>query len=349
MKPPSISTLRQGRIVKPAHFHETVYPGVHSDVGGSYAPEEGGKSPTQQEKFGVIPLTHMYQYAIRARVPLLNPGPWTKVNQEDFLADPKLTASYDDYLKKINAPGTLGQVINNHMQHYYAWRFRVIRLKKSGDKSEAAEIASAASKFKSGGIPIDSKLASLQASLDAENMRVTALENAIRDDDMDSENDASRANVRRLKEDLEQARAKRELARQNFLKEKARKDTLPDMNNFQTLLDLYDRQLVLDALAILDVLAKRPRRADNQPPFTRADLRPHYRVLLDAYEAEFVHHHGLTDKTIIRFFDDYIHDSLAGFGSDATIPSDPRVVYLGGDEKLAYASLENDENDAQAA
>jgi hypothetical protein len=42
-------------------------------------------------------------------------------------------------------------------------------------------------------------------------------------------------------------------------------------------------------------------------------------------------------------FDNYTHDSLAAFGKDATLPSDPRVVYFGGDEKYRYASLDRNE------
>jgi hypothetical protein len=345
----SISVFRNGRMVKPGHFYETVYPGVHSDVGGSYAPDEGGKSPRPQEKFGVIPLVHMYQYAMRAGVPLLNPGGWSEINHDDFSADRKLMDSYDYYLKMINATGTLGGAMNNHMQHYYAWRFRAIRLKGSGDKTESIEIAAATSTFKTASVPIDSKLATLNANLRSASMRMTDLENEISDHEMDGDNDVSKANVKRLKGELDQARIKHEVARQAMLKEKARKDSLPDMTNFQSRLDLYDRQLLLDAQAILNVLARRPRRPDNKPPFTRADLRPHYRVLVEAYEAEFIHKKGLTDKTIIHFFDEYIHDSLSGFGADATIPSDPRVVYVGGDEKLLYAGSENDASEIQMA
>jgi hypothetical protein len=32
-----------------------------------------------------------------------------------------------------------------------------------------------------------------------------------------------------------------------------------------------------------------------------------------------------------------VHDSLAGFNTDETWPSDPRIVYVGGDNKLRYA------------
>ena len=42
---------------------------------------------------------------------------------------------------------------------------------------------------------------------------------------------------------------------------------------------------------------------------------------------------------IIAFFDNYVHDSLAGFARDATLPSDPRVIYIGADVKAKYALL----------
>jgi hypothetical protein len=70
---------------------------------------------------------------------------------------------------------------------------------------------------------------------------------------------------------------------------------------------------------------------------SRNNLRPHYRALIEAYENEFEKNKGLTDPAIISLFDNYVHDSLAGFAGDATLPSDPRVVYLGGDLKYEYA------------
>jgi hypothetical protein len=58
--------------------------------------------------------------------------------------------------------------------------------------------------------------------------------------------------------------------------------------------------------------------------------------VLEAYEAE-VKGNGLRNQELFAFFDTYVHDSLAGFAQDATLPSDPRVIYIGGDEKLRYA------------
>ena len=61
-------------------------------------------------------------------------------------------------------------------------------------------------------------------------------------------------------------------------------------------------------------------------------------MLFRSYLDEFERNRGLRDAKIIEFFDDYVHDSLAGFDTDETWPSDPRIVYVGGDNKLRYAA-----------
>jgi hypothetical protein len=75
---------------------------------------------------------------------------------------------------------------------------------------------------------------------------------------------------------------------------------------------IYDEQLV-DDVKVLKQLVKWQGQAR---------LRPHYRALLEAYEAEFDKKAGLKDNELIAFFDEYVHDSLAGFALDATLPSD---------------------------
>ena len=35
--------------------------------------------------------------------------------------------------------------------------------------------------------------------------------------------------------------------------------------------------------------------------------------------------------------DQYVHDSLAGFAKDETLPSDPRCIYVGGDDEYRFA------------
>jgi hypothetical protein len=71
-------------------------------------------------------------------------------------------------------------------------------------------------------------------------------------------------------------------------------------------------------------------------------LRPHYRALIEAYEEQFERGRGLRDEKIIAFFDTYVHDSLAGFDTDETRTSDPRVIYVGGDRKSRHAMLDSE-------
>ena len=69
-------------------------------------------------------------------------------------------------------------------------------------------------------------------------------------------------------------------------------------------------------------------------------LRPHYAALIESYRDEYERGKGLratTDTKLIELFDNYVHDSMAGFDTDESWPSDPRIVYVGGDRKLRYA------------
>jgi hypothetical protein len=91
----SVSVLEDGRVQKQAQFHETVFPGVHSDVGGSYRPGEGGLSYLPGEKLGVIPLYSMYQNALEKGVPLLPKTAWESIHRSDFTIGPTLLDRYN--------------------------------------------------------------------------------------------------------------------------------------------------------------------------------------------------------------------------------------------------------------
>lgn len=56
--------------VLPPNVREWAFPGMHSDVGGGYAPNEQGKRGTDAEKISQIALEHMYIAARKASVPL---------------------------------------------------------------------------------------------------------------------------------------------------------------------------------------------------------------------------------------------------------------------------------------
>jgi hypothetical protein len=341
----SVSVYRDGRVSKSDNFHETVYPGVHSDVGGSYAPGEGGKGDDPSEKLGLIPLKHMYHYAVRKGVPLSPESAWLPINISDFDTDPDLVKIYDEYLKKIGKPGTLGQTINKNMELYFAWRFRSIKLKMSGNRSEADRISFNNAYFKKQEVSIDREIAALSGNEKRaqDGLNVLLSRRAAEASRLPGMPGSAALSIS-LDQQIEAAQNKHQMARDELLKAKARKDALPNMENLQTMLDLYDKQLLADVRAIRDVFVKPGLFGSAPETARRAELRPHYRLVLEAYENEFERNQGLKDESVFNFFENYVHDSLAAFAKDATLPSDPRVVYLGEDQKYEYADVTHLQN-----
>lgn len=341
----SVSVFRSGQIWKPGHFHETVYPGVHSDVGGSYAPGEGARSELPAEKLGLIPLLHMYQYAMRRGVPLLPIDAWAQERKEDFDVAPNLFLDYNQYLKKIGSSASLGAAINKNMEFYFAWRFRAIRRKMSGDGAEAARVSLRKDKFKQQDVAIESQIAHLSQEEQAAERQLKSV----------LDRKAAQASSSRwipgmpsadsgLDQDIQLARQRHRDARDALLKAKARKFANPNMEKFEAMLEAYDKQLLLDVRAVREAASRQGFFTTDAGSGRRRELRPHYKILLEAYENEFERNKGLADEAIIRFFDNYVHDSLAAFAMDATLPSDPRVVYLGGDEKYRYADQQDSDD-----
>lgn len=102
------------------NIQEVFFPGVHSDVGGGYAPGEQGKSRgAQAALLSQIPLLHMYKAARKAGVPLV---PFIELNvtvQDDLQIDPALASAWDAY---VAALGKEGAWLRKHMELYYRWR-----------------------------------------------------------------------------------------------------------------------------------------------------------------------------------------------------------------------------------
>lgn len=333
----SISTLRSGVITKPEHFYETVYPGVHSDVGGSYAPGEGARSDSPNENLGLIPLFHMYQYGIAKGVPFLPTTAWTNGNKSDFGTSRTLIDLYNAYLKKIGAHATLGEIINKHRGLYFSWRFRAIKIKAAGNRAEASRISERGDGFAKEAKRIDTEISVLEkeeAAAAAALNAVISLQ-AVQTRKL-SEVPAVKADSAELDKNIKIAQERRKKARDDVLKAKARKLAHPNMADLSEMLEIYDAQLLADVRAIRKVIQNNGLLGNNVGKKLK-ELRPHYKFLVEAYENEFENDKGLKDETIINFFDNYVHDSLAAFAGDATLPSDPRVVYLGGDEKYQFA------------
>lgn len=335
----SVSILRDGKVVKPEHFHESVFPGVHSDVGGSYRPGEGARSVVRQEKLGLIPLHSMYQFALEAGVPLLKNTQWQGFHQDDFALAPSMLATYNYYQKKVNGLSNLGPLVNAHMALYYAWRFRSIRIKRQGNRTEAAEIARVDRVFQKDGRALDAEIAALERKEVAASRELAAANQRRISYIQSNYGNPRLSDLPRHDAEISDLRERHANARDLFMRAKAKRHALPDMSNFAAMVDMYDAQLVADAKAIRAAITERGTFGSAPDPAKRQTLRPHYKALLEAYENEFIHNKGLQDETIIAFFDKYVHDSLAGFAQDATLPSDPRVIYLGGDEKYRYAHI----------
>ena len=243
----SVSILQSGRIYKPEHFFETVYPGVHSDVGGSYAPGEGARAPLPSENLGVIPLIHMYNYALCKGVPLLPVPAWTDKNETDFSISADLFATYNHYVKSIGSSGSLGDLMNKNMGLYYAWRFRSIKLKMQGNKGESDRISEWSVRFKKDETALKNEISALERKeesavrelnsilqlLSAASKGAYAMSDAV-EDQFPSDKDVALA------------RKNAKIARDDLLKAQARMDALPKMGALQEMIDLYDKQLLDD-------------------------------------------------------------------------------------------------------
>ncbi|MTW11041.1 hypothetical protein GM658_10550 [Pseudoduganella eburnea] len=338
----SVCTFKDGRLLKPAHFYEYVYPGVHSDVGGSYLPGEGGRSNSSINKLGLIPLQHMYDAAVNAKVPLLPRSAWAARQKDDFEMGKAIVDSFNHYLSKVPKSNSLGQIINANMGLYYAWRFRDIRRKLDGNKEEATTIAKNEVGFKADGEKLDTEIDALEKKDHAARSKLDALlqrRQAIIQSNYGNPNVNEK--LAETDEEIKAAGLLREKTRDAVLRAKAKKDALPSVGELSEAIQYYDERLLKDAKTIYDKY--RPsfwsKHVDEKQ---RRKLRPHYQAMMTAYENEFIHNNGLKDEKIIDFFDNYVHDSLSGFAKDATMPSDPRVVYVGGDEKFKYALNEHD-------
>lgn len=338
----SISFFDKGRFVKPSHFHETIYPGVHSDVGGGYTPGEGGRALLPSQNFCLIPLNFMYKCAVRSGVPML--AEFKEANVEDFRIHPELVKSYNHYMKSIAGASSIGDLMNHHRRLYFAWRFRAIKKKLAGDTAEAEAIRHHNARFVQRKNAMSSEVKEARRKEIQEDLSLNNLLNTREKEDRGEiplPLDELNRRVGGVSDrDIGLARQKYNAARWERIKVEAKQDTIPDMTRLQTFVDLYDNQLMADVAAIQKEMQPIGRRAEWLKH--RRDLRPQYKALIEAWEDEFEHKRGLKDEEIIRFFDNYVHNSLAGFAKDATLPSDPRAVFVGGDTKLLYAKLDSD-------
>ncbi|HEU4621438.1 MAG TPA: DUF2235 domain-containing protein [Burkholderiaceae bacterium] len=334
---PLDSVTRNGE--KIANSKEVVYPGVHSDVGGGYRPGEQGRSARRVEMLSLVSLREMYKEALKAGVPLLSPSTWEDYNEQDFEIDEVLIDNFNHYQIYVNANNlSLGEAINKHQAVYFAWRFQHIRKKltrlaNSSQPTDEKTIEQFEADIEHDERALHEEIDRIQKedgpAITQASRRVTQARDAQRryyEGYVDTTSDLSELAKR-------EAQAQEDLAnaQDRLLRARARQATLPSRGKLVNALRKFDRKLLQ---AAEDIYAR-----IQEEPGLRNRLRPHYKGLITAYENEFIHKSGLTDEKIISFFDNFVHDSLAGFDLDGTDPSDPRVVYAGGNLKLRFAAV----------
>jgi hypothetical protein len=97
-----------------SHLKEVVYPGVHSDIGGGYLPEDQGRasgkgSAGDQKKISQITLAQMYREALMAGVPMTNPSEWKGFRESNFKIDSQTIKKFNDYVQatsKLSTPSS---------------------------------------------------------------------------------------------------------------------------------------------------------------------------------------------------------------------------------------------------
>src|SRR5450830_179743 len=116
-----LDSVRDGKTYPP-NTHEVVYPGVHSDVGGGYAPGEQARALKDEEKLSQIPLLDMYRAARVAGVPLTAleiVDPEIKVW---FAIAPKTRQLFHDYMAATKPQGPTEIQVIAHMNQLYRAR-----------------------------------------------------------------------------------------------------------------------------------------------------------------------------------------------------------------------------------
>ncbi|MEC5164257.1 hypothetical protein RCH08_005448, partial [Janthinobacterium sp. CG_S6] len=304
-------------------------------VDWGYRPGEGGKNEAAETKLGLVFLWKMYSFALSAGVPLLAENAWKPENKSDFQISKKLIADYAYYLSKTGAGNLpVGEQIRAHMKLYYQWRFHLINRGLAKNGVEKKKIEKNAANFADEQRKINSEIIELkQKRFDAER-KLYSMEKAKAPAESPWKYITKTGPFAKdYPEKIETARQEAAEALDNLRRAEARLLTLPKETGLPAVIETYDQQLLKD---VADILTRDSNSVKNNVIRSRETLRPHYKILLEAYENE-RDGKGLTDPGIIAFFDNYVHNSLAAFAMDATLPSDPRIVYVGANNRLLYA------------
>lgn len=240
-----LDSVRDGKSY-PSNCIEVIYPGVHADVGGGYAPAEQTRSLKDDEKLSQVPLLHMYRAAIAAGVPLLGLNMLPAQVQQMFQLSPRTALLFDAYQKYAQASGPVEKAVAEQLYPLYLARSYLSKL--TGDEAAHARVPTSKQVLRQTGNN------DLVDEVEPELIRITAGGNAV--------NEAS-----------------------------AEAET---------------------------------RKIDGKSLSLREAM------LARAYEdVSLITGDAATRRSLLDFFDYLVHDSVAGFGKDASKLQNWRMIYFG--------------------
>ena len=121
-----LDTVRNPDGSVPKNCQQWMFPGMHSDVGGGYTPQEQGRGPGQlnSQKLSQIPLNRMYEAARQAGVPLDKSLAVTisaSGKYDPFEIDPELQKAFDAFMAVHAGPP---RRLREWLKPYLIWRYQ---------------------------------------------------------------------------------------------------------------------------------------------------------------------------------------------------------------------------------
>lgn len=314
---------------------EAVLPGVHSDIGGGYREGEQGRSNV----LATAALRMMHEAALEAHMPLEIFSAMTDPQLKQDFALPgsarhtpyqEMQAVKERAMQHVAKGNGIGGTILNHMRQYWLYRlsalYQRLLVKQKNQRTDKQTAITSAQK----GFSEEKKKLEKDA---------TAKKRAYYAKSYEYQRKYQQDPDGTYNEDPLPTEQQQELdaLKNNWREAQAKVDTAADDGAFLETQEDTDTHLYHDAKKLYEWEKEGQKDGD-----TVLTMRPHYKAIVDAYTQVFIN--GKAWKTTdprYRFYDNYIHDSLIGFkNQDNTRPSDPRMIYVGQDNKLKYANIQ---------
>jgi hypothetical protein len=114
-----VDLIRERGCYQP-NWTEIAFPGVHSDVGGGYEPNEQGIS----NDYARIPMQRMMREAILSGLRMMDCDDFYRLNKpiykKFYSVNAKTITRFQNYMKSVNPSGTIEQTVSAHMRALYS-------------------------------------------------------------------------------------------------------------------------------------------------------------------------------------------------------------------------------------